>query len=34
MSREEHVFILPTYTGMMELRGYIVKAVGGKDFWE
>ena len=33
-SREEHVFIMPTYTGMMEVRGHIVKAIGGKDFWE
>lgn len=34
MSRDEHVFIMPTYTGMMEVRGFIVKAIGGKEFWE
>lgn len=33
-SRDEHVFIMPTYTGMMEVREYIVRAIGGKQFWE
>jgi len=30
----EPVFILPSYTGMMEYRPYLVKQCGGKDFWE
>lgn len=34
ISRDEHIFIMPTYTGMMELREYIVKAIGGSNFWE
>lgn len=34
ISRNEHVFIMPTYTGMMEVREHIVKAIGGRDFWE
>ena len=28
------VFILPSYTGMMEFRPYLVKKTGGKEFWE
>jgi len=28
------VFILPSYTGMMEFRPYLVKLCGGKAFWE
>jgi UDP-N-acetylmuramyl tripeptide synthase len=28
------VFLLPSYTGMMEFRPYLVKKTGGKDFWE
>ena len=30
----EPVFILPSYTGMMEFRPYLVKKCGGKEFWE
>lgn len=33
-ARQEHVFIMPTYTAMMETREAIVKAVGGSQFWE
>ena len=28
------VFLLPSYTGMMEFRPYLTKLTGGKDFWE
>ena len=28
------VFLLPSYTGMMEFRPYLVKRTGGKEFWE
>ena len=28
------VFILPSYTGMMEFRPYLARRTGGKDFWE
>ena len=28
------VFLLPSYTGMMEFRPYLAKRTGGKDFWE
>lgn len=31
---EDTVFIMPTYTGMMETRAEIVKQFGGSDFWE
>ena len=31
---EEPVFILPSYTGMMEFRPYLVKKCGGSEFWE
>lgn len=31
---DEPVFILPSYTGMMEFRPYLVKKCGGKEFWE
>lgn len=31
---KEPVFILPSYTGMMEFRPYLVKKCGGKEFWE
>ena len=27
-------FLLPSYTGMMEFRPYLIKRTGGKDFWE
>lgn len=30
----EPVFILPSYTGMMEFRPQLVKRCGGKEFWE
>ena len=30
----EPVFILPSYTGMMEFRPFLVKKCGGKEFWE
>ena len=28
------VFLLPSYTGMMEFRPYLVKKTGGREFWE
>ena len=31
---ENHVFIVPNYTGMMETRSEIVKQFGGTEFWE
>lgn len=31
---EDFVFILPTYTAMLELRKKLVAALGGKNFWE
>lgn len=33
-AQEKPVFILPTYTAMLELREFIIKKTGGKDFWE
>ena len=33
-SAAEPTFILPSYTGMMEFRPYLVKKCGGKEFWE
>lgn len=31
---EKPVFIMPTYTAMLELRGVVIKHCGGADFWE
>ena len=31
---EVPVFLLPSYTGMMEFRPYLVKRTGGAEFWE
>ena len=31
---ERPVFILPSYTGMMELRPLLLRRCGGKEFWE
>lgn len=31
---ENSIFILPTYTAMLELRAKLVRKVGGKNFWE
>ena len=28
------VFILPSYTGMMEFRPYLIRGRGGQEFWE
>ena len=28
------VFIMPTYTAMLDLRGQLQKRLGGKEFWE
>lgn len=33
-AEENSVFILPTYTAMLELRARLVRKVGGKNFWE
>ena len=35
MCRSEHrVFIMPTYTAMLDLRSLLQKRLGGKEFWE
>lgn len=35
LSKEgNYIFLLPTYTAMLELRQKLVKALGGKNFWE
>lgn len=31
---DKPVFIMPTYTAMLELRSVVVKHCGGKEFWE
>ena len=31
---EYPVFIMPTYTAMLDLRGRLQKQLGGKEFWE
>lgn len=31
---EEPCFLLPSYTGMMEFRPYLIKRTGGREFWE
>ena len=31
---ESFIYLLPTYTAMLELRQRIVKKLGGKNFWE
>jgi UDP-N-acetylmuramyl tripeptide synthase len=33
-TREEPVFIMPTYTAMLELREHLIKRCGGAEFWE
>ncbi len=33
-NEENSIFILPTYTAMLELRAELVKRLGGKNFWE
>ena len=32
--QEKPVFIMPTYTAMLELRQVVIKHCGGADFWE
>ena len=32
--QELPVFIMPTYTAMLELRQVVIKHCGGADFWE
>lgn len=35
ISKEEcPVFVLPSYTGMMEFRPFLIRKCGGKEFWE
>ena len=34
LDEEDRIFILPTYTAMLELRARLVKRLGGKNFWE
>ena len=35
MCQSEHpVFIMPTYTAMLDLRARLQKRLGGKEFWE
>ena len=31
---EETVFLMPTYTAMLELRQTVIRHVGGAEFWE
>ena len=31
---DNFIFILPTYTAMLELRAKLVRRLGGKNFWE
>ena len=31
---EERVFLMPTYTAMLELRQTVIRHVGGAEFWE
>ena len=34
MEEQEHpVFIIPTYTAMLELRETVIRHVGGDEFW-
>ena len=32
--KDNFIFILPTYTAMLELRAKLVRRLGGKNFWE
>ena len=35
LSREKNrIFLLPSYTAMLELRQRLVRKLGGKNFWE
>lgn len=31
---DEYIYLLPTYTAMLELRQKLVRRLGGKNFWE
>ena len=31
---DNRIFILPTYTAMLEMRSRLIKKLGGKNFWE
>ncbi len=33
-SQELPVFIMPTYTAMLELREHVIRRCGGSEFWE
>lgn len=33
-SESDKVYIMPTYSAMLEMRGHIVKRCGGGEFWE
>jgi UDP-N-acetylmuramyl tripeptide synthase len=33
-SAEERIFLMPTYTAMLELRQTVIRHVGGAEFWE
>ena len=33
-AEENMIYMMPNYTSMIELRGAIVKKIGGADFWE
>ena len=33
-AQEKTVFIMPTYTAMLELREHLIKRTGGAEFWE
>lgn len=32
--QDKTVFIMPTYTAMLELREHLIKRTGGAEFWE
>lgn len=34
LDEENPIFILPTYTAMLEMRSRLVRRLGGKNFWE
>ena len=33
-SSGEQIFIIPTYTAMLDLRKVLIRRCGGADFWE
>ena len=33
-NEELPIFLMPTYTAMLELRQAVIRKVGGSEFWE